>query len=220
MAMAEEISDYVYIDGVHLHKDVIIKMALNCGNHAVVDHFTMFLLNHAYNYRRQDIIEKVDEIRKAYHFIPFTSNKPAMSTGKYDPNFNTITPLDERARKIYKKMSSREREDVLRSSLVQLRLEREDLFNNKICWAGIYFVVRDRLDSTIKMNKFHEFAVKFTPARWPDDLRIGEHTLSNVNRYVDSKDMKEAYHDMENNPWEELCEKYWSHVLSNLLTKE
>lgn len=218
--MTEVLSDYVFIDGVTLHKDVIIKMAMNCGNPVVVEHFIPFLMNHAFKYKKQDIIEKVNEIRESYHLMTFASDKPTMSTGKYDPNFNMVIPPDIRARNIYKKLKTEECIGVLRSSLVQLRLENENLFNFQLCWAGIFFVVRDRLGCTIKKNKFHEFAIKFTPEDWPDDLRISESTLSNVNRKIDAADRNEAYYDMANNPWEELCEKFWSYVLSNLLTKE
>ncbi len=218
--MTEDLSDFVYLDGVPLHKDVIFKMAMNCGNPMVVDHYITFLIHHAYNYKRQDIIDKVNEIRESYHFIPFASNKPTMSSGKYAPNFSPMNPPEVRARNIYKRLSKEERLEVLRISLVQLIREDEGLFDTKLCWAGIFFVVRDRLDSTIKKNKFHNIANNFTPEDWPNNLRISEYSLSNVNRKIDARDMREAYYDMENNPWEELCEKYWIHVLSNLLTKE
>lgn len=219
MAMTVENSDYVSIDGVCLLKDTLIKMARNTGNPVIAEHYLFALAYHAVMHKRQDISDEVDEIRKLYNFAPLpTANRPS-SSSKYDPDFSTMAPSEVRARNVYKKLTKENRIKVLRAALSALRVENVGLFRNKLCWIGVYFVVRDRLDGKINQTDFYDFAVSFTPDDWPDELRIGSTTLSNLARKVNYEDRSEAYYDMDNNPWDELCEKYWALVLNGLLTK-
>lgn len=218
MARTDEISDYVSIDGVYLHKDVFLKIAKNSRNPVVAEHFLLQLAYYAAQNKRQDISKEVDEIRNIYNFAPLPA--AASTSGKYDPDFSTMTRPNVRARNVYKKLKNESKKQLLRSALVALRTENKRLFKNKSCWIGIYFVVRDRLDSKISQTDFYNFAVSITPVDWPDHLKIGSSTLSNLTRKVKYEDRNEAYYDMANNPWEELCEKYWTLVLNDLLTKE
>lgn len=220
MAKTYEISDYVSIDGVYLHKDVYIQIAKNSRNPVIAEHFLLPLAYYAAVNKRQDIIDEVDEIRRLYNFAPLPSAKPPTSSGKYEPDFSTMTPPEIRARVVYKKLNIEIKKKVLRTALTKLRVEDERLFKNKSCWIGIYFVVRDRLDSKISQTDFYDFAVSFTPDDWPENLKIGPTTLSNMTRKVEPEDRNEPYYDMANNPWDELCEKYWTLVLADLLTKE
>lgn len=216
----DDISDYVSIDGVYLHKDTLITMARSTGNSVIADHYLLTLAYHAVINKRQDISDEVDEIRKLYNFAPLPMAKRPASSGKYEPDFNTMEPLEVRARNAYKKLTKEDRRKVLRSALVALRAENMGLFRNKSCWIGIYFVVRDRLDNTIRQKDFHDFADKMTPNDWPDDLRAGLNPLKNLTRKVNYEDRNEAYYDMANNPWDELCEKYWTLVLTELLRQK
>jgi hypothetical protein len=131
-----------------------------------------------------------------------------------------VEPPEVRARAIYKKLTKENKKKVLRTALVALRLENERLFKNKSCWIGIYFVVKDRLDSTLSKEYFTDYAGTITPDDWPGDLKIGSTPFSNLSRKVDNKDRVLPYYEMTNNPWEDLCEKYWTLVLADLLTKE
>ena len=135
-------------------------------------------------------------------------------------DFSPMAPSEVRARNVYKKLAKEDRTKVLRAALSALRVENVGLFRNKLCWIGVYFVVRDRLDGKINQTDFYDFAVSFTPDDWPDELRIGSTTFSNLARKVNYEDRSEAYYDMDNNPWDELCEKYWALVLNGLLTKD
>ena len=135
-------------------------------------------------------------------------------------DFSPMAPSELRARNVYKKLAKEDRTKVLRAALSALRVENVGLFRNKLCWIGVYFVVRDRLDGKINQTDFYDFALSFTPDDWPDELRIGSTTFSNLTRKVNYEDRSEAYYDMDNNPWNELCEKYWALVLNGLLTKD
>jgi len=220
MATMGDISDFVSIDGVSLHKDTLINMAKSTGNPVIAEHYLYALSFHAAIYKRQDISNEVDEIRRIYNFTPLPTAKPPTSSGKYEPDFSTMMPSEERARAAYKKLDKEKKIEVLCTALTALRTKEMQLFKNKSCWIGIYFVVRDRLDGKINQTDFYKFASLFTPKDWPKKLKIGETTLSNLSRYVEPKDRNEAYYDMANNPWEDLCEKYWTFVLTDLLTKK
>jgi hypothetical protein len=51
------------------------------------------------------------------------------------------------------------------------------------------------------------------------ELQIGERTLSNFGRCVAYEDRLEAYYDMEQNPWSELCDTYWNILMQQILTQ-
>ena len=220
MATTDKISDYVSIDGVLILKDTLLKMARSTGNPVIAEHYLLALAYHAAIHNRQDIIDEVEEIRKRYNFAPLPTAKTATSSGKYAPDFSAMTPPEVRARAIYKKLTKENKIKVLRSALTALRVENERLFKNKSSWIGVYFVVRDRLDNKIRQKDFHDYAVKITPDDWPEDLRAGLNPLSNMTRMVKYEDRQLAYYEMADNPWDELCEKYWTLVLADLLTRE
>ena len=57
-----------------------------------------------------------------------------------------------------------------------------------------------------------------TPSDWPEDLTIGDSTLSNFSHYVLNTDRDKAYYSMKNNPWKELCNTFWEIVKEKILT--
>ena len=134
------------------------------------------------------------------------------------PNFeNRQKKQTEIVRETYRKMKQEQREQLLREGLLLLRSENMELFTKKNCWIGIYLVVRDRLDEDLKMQVFCGYNI--TPSDWPPTLAIGKSTLSNIGRYINSKDRNEPYYCMVNNPFKDLCEKFWDILLGLLLTK-
>lgn len=217
--MEENINDYVFIDGVHLRKDILITMAKKTGSVTIAEHYMGFLLHHAYMYKMDELIKEVGKIREMYQLIQLPSQKPLPGSDKYKPNFTpkNSTP-EEKARAIYKKMSMDKRTKVLKESLFLLNLENDTLFNNRSCWIGLYLVVKDRLDGNITHDGFHDLAEKFTPKGWPQKKKISKHTLSNITRYIKYDDRALAYYEMEDNPWEELCGEFWKKLLDQILT--
>ena len=51
-------------------------------------------------------------------------------------------------------------------------------------------------------------------------MTISKATLSNFAHYIDRDDRQEAYYDMENNPWEELCNVFWKITEQLILTSD
>ena len=89
-----------------------------------------------------------------------------------------------------------------------------------ICWGGIFFVIRDRLDETVNQSNFYHLGKSMTPKDWPRKLSIGKNTLSNLARKINSKDRQEPYYDMMANPFEDLCDTFWNILLTLFLNKK
>ena len=92
------------------------------------------------------------------------------------------------------------------------------IFRSRTSWIGIYLVIRDRLDSNLSKKGFEKMAKRITPDSFPEFFRIGYSTLSNYSHYICIEDRVEAYYDMENNPWEDLCDEFWEVVKDQLFT--
>ena len=56
------------------------------------------------------------------------------------------------------------------------------------------------------------------PADWPDYLRINKSTLSTMSRYIKAEDRELAYYEMEDNPFDELCNEFWMILSEQILT--
>lgn len=219
--MEDSLNDYVFIDGVHLLKDKLLTMARKVGNATVAEHYIFYLLHHAHKYQMDELIDEVFKIREIYQFAPIPNPKPTPASDKYSPNY---TPLfetrDEKARKAYKKMSLEEKIEVLRLSLLLLRVENELLFPKKNCWTGIYLVIRDRLDNILKPKDFYDiFAKKCMPSDWPEELKITDSTLSTMSRYIKAEDRDLAYYEMNENPFKDLCNEFWKILSDHILTR-
>ena len=80
-------------------------------------------------------------------------------------------------------------------------------------------MIRDRL-CMMNRKDFIEFANICTPADWDDNIRIGETTMSNIGRYISYEDRDEAYYDMKNNPFEDLCDTFWSILIHEIMTTD
>ena len=215
----DNISDYVFIDGVHLRKEALLKMARNVGNPTVAEHYIFFLQRHAYMYKMHELLEELQRIWVNHQFVPLPNPKPSPDSDKYAPSFNPLfESREEKARKAYRRMKPGERIAVLRTSLLLLRLENEPLFTKSACWIGIYLVVRDRLDSMLKPKDFYDnYASKCMPTNWPENLKIKDKTLRNISRYVKTEESDLAYYDMDHNPFNDLCSEFWGILLEQIL---
>jgi hypothetical protein len=108
---------------------------------------------------------------------------------------------------------------LLKDSLRALINNNKDIFASKVHWLGVYLVIHDRLDGAINRTSFVKLADAIKPEEWAEDLAIGENTMTNFAHYVDYNDRKEAYYDMENNPWETLCSSFWNVLRQVILTR-
>ena len=105
-------------------------------------------------------------------------------------------------------------------NMKELKDMHANLFKSKIDWNGIFLVVRDRLDESVRKSEFYTLAQKMTPEGWPTDMKIALSTMTNFAHYVEYNDRQEAYYDMENNPWEDLCDRFWEILEELILTSD
>ena len=203
--------DYVFLDGVWLKQEKLLEMASQAGSMVMAEHYLCAYLANALLNGNREAIKNLNAIRRVYNLqaIPFTEEENCDSP-KDDTN--------DQARKKYQKMPVEERNELMRASLQQLRLFHQDLFPTQNHWCGIFLVERDRLDAGIKKKDFAERVRKMTPSDWPEDLTIGDSTLSNFSHYVLNTDRNKAYYTMKKNPWGELCKTFWEIVKEKILT--
>lgn len=218
--MAKESKDFVYHNGLYFTVEEMILQAKNAGEYSLAQPYIVPLLYHANRYHLSYINDEVDKIWKHYNIAPYPSaGVPASSNNM--PNYEENTKPADLARKIYGEMTKDQQKAVLKEALTKLRFNNEKLFNNKSCWIGVYLVVKDRLDEKINQSNFYNLGVSITPDNWPDKVRIEKTTMSNFTRKIeDVKDRETAYYEMTNNPYEDLCERFWNILLPLILTKK
>ena len=203
MRNEKEKVQYIWHDGATIPENLLISMAKNAGTYDSAKGYIMSLMAHGLMYGITDYINKVNEIREHYRVMPIPVPK---GMGESSPK---QMETDAMARKKYQAMKQDEREIVIGDSLYLLTLEHDKLFKSKNDWLGIYLVIKDRVDGSMSRSDFAVLAKNATPSCWPSELQIGDRTLSNFARCIAYEDRFEAYYDMDNNPWEELCETFW-----------
>ena len=185
--------DYIYLDGGWLKEDQLLQMAFKCGSWKDAEHYLFAYLANAVINGNQEAIIKVNEVRQYYKVdpIPYTENK-----GK-----------------------DGHQKSVLEDSLKDLMNLHLALFKSRAFWNGIFLVIRDRVDGSLKKSEFSDLAVVITPEGWPPSLMISKTTLNNFSHYVAYPDSEEAYYDMQSCPWEDLCDTFWEILEKQILTK-
>ena len=217
-AMTKDLSTYVFLDGVFFKEEQLVKMAVNAGSFAVAEHYLCAYLAHGLLYGRQDVIDRVNEVRQQYQVLPFKKPENLTSGNRSEYDRGRMESVELKVRKAYGQMTKERRQETLRSCLQMLRMQSE-LFNHKNDWMGIMLVLRDRLDGSVNQNNFSDLARKITPDDWPDALHIGDHTSKNFSRLLEAGDRTEAYYDMDANPQARLCDKFWEIVIQAFLTE-
>ena len=200
---------YIWHDGATIREDLLVTMAKNAGDFSIAEHYICSLLAHGVINGLAYIIDRANEIRNHYKVMSIP-----VSNADRDDNCSKDGDL---ARKVYQKLNRDERMLLIKDSLAVLIKDHGTLFRSKNHWIGIYLVVRDRVNGSISMTDFTEYAIRVTPACWPKGLEIGQRTLSNFSRCVEYEDRFEAYYDMDNNPWEELCDTFWEILKQQIL---
>lgn len=205
---------YIWHDGVRIREDQLISMALNAGDYGIAEHYVCSLLAHGVIHGLAYIIDKANEIREFYQVgaIP----KPNMDVD------NMPRPKTESIdiRRVYMMMESDERKQVISLSLTILYENHPKLFKSKNDWIGIYLVIRDRVNGNLSKSEFAEVLIDVIPKWWPSRLLIGSYTMSNFSRCLDCNDRLEAYYDMDNNPWDELCNTFWEILKQQIMTNK
>ena len=208
--------ELIYLDGMWLKEENLIKLAIGVGNFALAEHYLCAYLAHAVIFGNDEAVEQVNKVREYYKvpLIPLPK-----STGEKGSVYERKSyGLDDTARFMFLKMPPDRRRAVLKDSMTYLRLNY-DLFKFARHWLSVYLVVRDRLvGESLTQSNFEDYANGITPDDWPDKLRCTENTAKNFSRELDVKDRGEAYYDMKNNPQEELCKVFWEIVRQMIMT--
>ena len=89
------------------------------------------------------------------------------------------------------------------------------IFWQKQHWMGVYLVLRDRLGVRCPQTGFAEYAQKITPLNCPDNLKIGQTTMTNFSKLVIED---KPYFEMKHNPFEEVCKTLWDIIFKQILT--
>ena len=212
--MNEQNKEFIYLDGMWLKEEQLLKLAMGVGNFALAEHYLCALLVHGIVYGKQGMIEKVNEVREFYGVpkIPLADNEVSRDCSRQGDS------LDDKVRAAFRKMAIDERRKVLRSSLSLLR-SKHHLFIYARHWLGVFLVIRDRLEGdSLKMKDFIGYANEIMPLDWPMTLKMGLNTYKNFGREIDFNDKSEAYYDMENCPQKELCDTLWDIIKQMILT--
>ena len=215
MKINEEVQ-YIWHDGATIPENLLINMAKTAGTYDGAKPYLFSLLAHGVMHGISDYINKVNEIREQYNVqpIPVPGGMEDMPKGRKK---NEKSPEDM-AREKYKLMDEPMKNALLKTALGEIADMRLALINKKAVWIGVYHVVHDRLDGGIVKNTFYATAKAIEPDNWPAKFRISEDTMSNYAHHISCKDSLEAYFDMDENPFEELCEAFWEVLLRMILT--
>ena len=209
--------DYIYLDGGWLKEDQLLQMAFKCGSWKDAEHYLFAYLANAVINGNQKAIQKVNEVREYYKVdpIPYSENN-----GKGSPQTNKLADNSaDLARKKYARFAWEQRKSVLEDSLKDIMNLHLKLFKSRVFWIGIFLVIRDRVDGSLKKSEFSDLAVDITHEGWPPSLMISKTTLNNFSHYVAYPDSEEAYYDMRSCPWEKLCDTFWVILEKQILTK-
>lgn len=215
--MSEASNDLVFHDGFYFKEEQLLKMAMTAGSWSAAEHYMFSLLAHAVLFHKIYIIDNINEVREYYRIVPIP--KESAGSGNNKPHDKWQPSLDDQARMKYASMNGTKRKGILRECMQRLRVERPDLFLQKIHWMGVYLVFRDRLEDNLSQTDFFSFAQEITPDDWPEELKISKTTFNNFGKYVKFEDRYQAYYDMKDNPWKELCDTFWNITKPRLLTE-
>ena len=212
--MSQNENEYVWLDGMLLKEEHLMKLAMNVGNYALAEHYLCALLAHGVVYGKQDIINKVNEVREFYNVPPIPLADNEISRGRCRKGDTS----DDKARARFKKMALEERRRILMSSLSLLR-SNYHMFTFARHWFGVYLVIRDRLEGE-KLNRknFIEYAQSIMPSDWPKKLSLGVNVYKNFSREMDYSNRCEAYYDLDECPQKELCDTLWDIIKQMILT--
>lgn len=202
--MEKNLSEYVYLDGMLLKEEQLLKLSKNVGCYAQAEHYLFALLAHGVINGKREVIDMVNEVREFY-------GVPKIPVGNQESTFarSRAESLDDKARMLFKKMPIDKRREILKEALRRLRTQFH-LFIYSKHWQGVFSVIRDRLEGdALKQNAFIAYASDITPEDWPDSLKIRLNTIKNFARDTDSSEKGEAYYDRDYNPQQEICDTFW-----------
>ena len=212
--------EYIYLDGMWLKEEQLLKLAMNVGNFALAEHYLCALLADAVIKGRREAIVEVNKVREHYGVTAIPLSEDDLESDEDLKGKTRLTAADEQARKRFLNMSREDRLFVLRRSMNRLIADYH-LFNYARHWLSIFMVVRDRLvGESLNQTSFLTLANEITPEGLPLKLRFGENTRKNMGREICEVDRGEVYYRMKRNPQKQLCDTFWDIVKDTILTQD
>ena len=212
----EKRKNYICHDGIQINDSQLFEMAKQAGSYQIAEHYLVSILAYALQTNQLHYIDLVNDVREHYGVSSLHIPKEVLGSGG-----GTIHEkrLNDMLRKRYRQMSIDERQALLTECLSRLRVNHQRLFSHKKHWLGIFMVIKDRLDLSLKGTDFLVLAQESTPAGWPTALSISESVLKNRSRDFPTDDPDEAYYEMENNPQQEFCDTFWEIVKQCMMSQ-
>ena len=218
--MTKDLSEYIYLDGMWLKEEQLLKLAMNVGNFALAEHYLCALLADAVIKGRREAIVEVNKVREHYGVTAIPLSEDDLESDEDLKGKTRLTAADEQARKRFLNMSREDRLCVLRRSMDRLIADYH-LFNYARHWLSIFMVVRDRLvGESLNQTSFLTLANEITPEGLPLKLRFGENTRKNMGREICEVDRGEVYYRMKRNPQKQLCDTFWDIVKDTIFTQD
>lgn len=212
--------EYIYLDGMWLKEEQLLKLAMNVGNFALAEHYLCALLADAVIKGRREAITEVNKVREHYGVTAIPLSEDDLKDDENLKGKTRLTAADEQARRRFLSMSREDRLCVLRRSMDRLIADYH-LFNYARHWLSIFMVVRDRLvGESLNQTSFLTLANEITPEGLPLKLRFGENTRKNMGREICEVDRGEVYYRMKRNPQKQLCDTFWDIVKDTILTQD
>ena len=218
--MTKNFSEYIYLDGMWLKEEQLLKLAMNVGNYALAEHYLCALLADAVIKGRREVITEVNKVREHYGVTPIPLSEDDLEDDNDLKGMTRLTAADEQARRRFLNMPREDRLCILRKSMDRLIADYH-LFNYARHWLSIFMVVRDRLvGESLNQTSFLTLANEITPEGLPLKLRFGENTRKNMGREICEVDRGEVYYRMKRNPQKQLCDTFWDIVKDTILTQD
>ena len=218
--MTKNFSEYIYLDGMWLKEEQLLKLAMNVGNFALAEHYLCALLADAVIKGRREVITEVNKVREHYGVTPIPLSEDDLEDDNDLMGRTRLTAADEQARRRFLNMPREDRLCILRKSMDRLIADYH-LFNYARHWLSIFMVVRDRLvGESLNQTSFLTLANEITPEGLPLKLRFGENTRKNMGREICEVDRGEVYYRMKRNPQKQLCDTFWDIVKDTILTQD
>ncbi len=213
--MGYQDKELIYLDGMWLRKEQLLKLAKGTGNFALAEHYLCALLADAVAKGNRQALEDVNAIRKHYGANPIPLADEDMVNG----GRSKVTVADKYTRQRFLGLTMENKCDVLRRCINSLVADQK-LFKYSRHWFAVYMVVRDRLmGDSLSQTDFLTLAEKITPEEMPDKLRMHSSTIKNFGREIDEADRGEMYYNMKNNPQKQICDTFWSIIQETVLTE-
>ena len=195
--------DYmIYHNHVEVSVHTVIGMAKGAPDYISAAPFLNSLFYAAKQHEDNWLFSQCLDIMEKFGASPYPDS-PA-SKG----NLPNDMSLGNEARRYFNGLTEGSQQNLLRKAMKQLR--DSHVFNRKQHWIGVFLVLRDRLSGDPKQSHFTEYAKKFTPDDFPEDLKIGS-TMTNASKTVF---MDKLYYEMANNPYETVCDSFWDIILN------